>query len=137
MREKVLETKQLEMAKVVSILNAQIQQLENLTSKKETTGKSLENIYESGEELDIFGITSYKNFIAKVTNDIKIQEGTIANTRIILKSKQLEVNEAYKDVKILEKLKEKQEKSFYQHYEYVQAKEIDDIASTRYNRISA
>ena len=137
MREKVLETKQLEMAKIAGILNSQIQQLEGLFSRIENTKNSLETIYESDEELDIFEITSYKNFLGKVTNDVKIQERTIENTRIILKSKQVEVNAAFKEVKILEKLKEKQEKSFYQNYEYIQSKEIDDIASTRYHRVSA
>ena len=137
MREKVLETKQLEMAKIAGLLNSQIQQLEGLFSRIENVKTSLESIYESDEELDIFEITSYKNFLGKVTNDVKIQERTIENTRIILRSKQVEVNAAFKEVKILEKLKEKQEKSFYQNYEYVQSKEIDDIASTRYHRVSA
>ena len=134
MREKFLEQKQLEMAKVLSVLNIQIQKLENLLSQKETTRNSLENIYATSEELDIFGITNYKNFLSKLINDVKIQEGTIENTKNILKFKQMEVNEAHKEVKILEKLKEKQEKKFYQHYEYVQAKEIDDIATTRYKK---
>lgn len=136
MREKVLETKQLEMAKVVSVLNSQIQKLDNIHSQQETARNQLESIYESGEELDIFGITNYKNFLSKVINDAKIQETIIANTKTFLKLKQMEVNEAHKEVKILEKLKEKQEKSFYQHYEYVQGKEIDDITSTRYQRVA-
>ena len=134
MREKVLEEKQLEMAKIVDFLNQQITKLENLKSKKETTRVSLENIYEQDEALDIFGITNYKNFLGKITNDIKNQEATIENIKNVLQMKQKEVNEAYKEVKVLEKLREKQEKQFYQHIEYVQAQEIDDIASTRYKR---
>lgn len=134
MREKVLEEKQLEMAKIVDFLNQQITKLDDLKSKKETTRISLENIYENGDALDIFGITNYKNFLGKITNDIKIQDAAIENIKNVLKMKQAEVNEAYKEVKVLEKLREKQEKKFYQHIEYVQAQEIDDIASTRYNR---
>jgi len=134
MKEKTLEEKQLEMAKIVEILNKQIQKLENLNSQKENTKISLENIYENGEALDIFEITNYKNFLGKITNDIKVQEGVIENTKNFLKIKQMEVNEAYKEVKVLEKLKEKQEQKFYKHYEYVQAQEIDDISSTRYKR---
>ena len=137
MRAKVLEKKQLEMAEVVGILNAQIQKREDLLSKKENSKQSLEAIYESEEELDIFGITNYKNFLGKITNDVRIQDGIIDNTRIILKGKQLEVNEAYKEVKVLEKLKEKQEKTFLQNYMDAQAKELDDIASTRFKRIPA
>jgi len=137
MREKALETKRLEMAKVISILNVQVEKLENLTNKKEVTKDALNEIYAREEEIDIFGITNYKNFLSKITNDVRVQEGVIENTRTILKIKQKEVNNALKEVKVLEKLKEQQEKKFYQHYEYVQAKEIDDISSTRYNRAIA
>ena len=134
MREKVLEEKQLEMAKIVDFLNQQITKSENLKSKKETTKASLEAIYENGEALDIFGITNYKNFLGKITNDIRNQEGVIENVKSVLRVKQTEVNNAYKEVKVLEKLKETQEKKFYQHIEYVQAQEIDDISATRYKR---
>lgn len=136
MREKVLEQKQLEMARVVNALNLQIQRLEDLVSRQQTTRINLEKIYESDEELDILGVTNYKNFLSKLINDAKIQEGVVENTRNILKFKQMEVNDAHKEVKVLEKLKEKQENKFYQHYEYVQAKEIDDISSTRYHRVA-
>lgn len=135
MREKALEQKQLEMARVVSVLNQQIEKLENLLSQKELTRINLEKIYEQDEELDILGVTGYKTFLSKLINDVKVQEGIIENTRNVLKFKQKEVTDALKEVKILEKLKENQEKKFYQHYEYVQSKEIDDIASTRYQRV--
>lgn len=137
MREKVLEEKQLEMAKILHVLNDQINALENLLSKKEATKTSLERIYEGEANLDILEITNYKNYLSKIINDAKFQERIIENTKMILHSKRCEVNEALKEVKVLEKLKEKQEAKFYQHYEYVQAKEIDDIASTRYHRIPA
>lgn len=136
MREKFLQEKQLEMARIVSALNAQIEKLDSLLAKKVNTRNSLESIYESSQELDILEVTNYKNYLSKVINDVKIQEGIISNTKIMLQAKRNEVSEALKEVKVLEKLKEKQEKKFYQHYEYVQAKEIDDIASTRYQRVA-
>lgn len=135
MREKKLEEKRLEMAKIIAQLNEQIQKQEELITKVETSQKSLEKIYEGSEELDILEIRNYKDFLAKVASDIKTQEETIKKTRNALRFKQLEVTEALKEVKVLEKLKETQEKKFYQHYEYVQAKEIDDIATTRYKRV--
>jgi len=51
--------------------------------------------------------------------------------------KQLEVTDALKEVKILEKLKETQEKKFYQEILYTEAKELDDIASTRFKKVPA
>lgn len=137
MREKALEQKRLEMARIVNVLNQQIQRLENLLNQSEQTRINLEKIYNSDEELDILGVTGYKNFLSKLINDVKIQEGIISNTKNVLKFKQIEVNNALKEVKVLEKLKENQEKKFYKHYEYVQAKEIDDIASTRYQAVAS
>lgn len=136
-REKKLEDKRREMAKVIAQLNEQNQKLEELFSKQTNAKDSLENIYSSGEELDILEITNYKDYLGKIIVDAKNQEQIIEKTKITLRIKQMEVTQALKEVKILEKLKETQEKKFYQHYEYVQAKEIDDIASTRYNKVSA
>lgn len=137
MRQKTLEDKQLEMAQIVKALNTEIEKLEGLFSKKEITKDNLNSIYESENELDILFITNYKDFLGKIALDIAKQEQVIKNVRIILRSKQQEVAEAYKEVKIMEKLKEKQEKDFYQNYQHLEAKELDDIASTRYHRMSA
>ena len=57
---------------------------------------------------------------------------TIENTKKVLKIKQNEVNEALKEVKVLEKLKETQSEKFYKAIEKKEAEEIDDIATTRY-----
>lgn len=134
MREKKLEDKRREMARVISVLNEQIQMQENLIQRADTSRKSLENIYEGSEELDITEITNYKDYLGKMINEVKKQDTVIEHTRNVLKLKQIEVTNALKEVKILEKLKETQEKKFYQEYEYIQGKEIDDIASTRYKQ---
>ena len=134
MREKKLENKRREMAEVIKQLNEQNEVLEELISKQTNVRGGLEKIYNSGEELDILEVTNYKDYLGKVIVDAKNQGLIIEKTQYLLRFKQLEVTEALKDVKVFEKLKETQEKKFYQHYEYVQAKEIDDIASTRYNR---
>lgn len=134
MREKTLETKRLEMAKVIAKLNEQNQKLEEFISKKDFAKNCLERIYEGSEELDITKITNYKDYIGKMITESKNQEKVIEQTTYQLRFKQHEVTEALKEVKILEKLKETQEKKFYQEYEYIQAKEIDDIASTRYKK---
>ena len=135
MREKTLENKRQEMASVIKTLNIQIEKQDLLIGKKDSVRSSLEKIYSGGQELDIFEVTNYKNFIGKMDNAIRIQRGVIENTKKILKVKQLEVNIALKDLKVLEKLKEKQEKKFYDHYNYLEMKELDDIASTRYKRV--
>lgn len=134
MREKKLEDKRREMALVIAKLNEQNQQLAELIQRQENAKTTLEGIYSSGRELDILEVTNYKNYLGKMITDSKNQQIVIGRTKNLLRFKQMEVTEALKEVKILEKLKETQEKKFYEHYNYVQAKEIDDIASTRYKK---
>ncbi len=131
MREKTLEDKRLEMAQVVKRLNVQIERLEDLKAKQERLTTELNGIYDNSE-IDIGGIYTYKSFIAKLFDDIRNQEKIISEWRKLLRIKQNEVNEALKQVKILEKLKEKEEKKFNDFINYQEAKEIDDIVTTRY-----
>ena len=134
MREKKLEDKRREMALVIAKLNEQNQYLQAIIEKQASVKTSLESIYNGGRELDITEVTNYKNYLGKAIVDAKNQEIIIGRTKNLLRFKQLEVTEALKEVKILEKLKETQQKKFYEHYNYVEAKEIDDIASTRYKK---
>ena len=131
MREKTLEDKRLEVAQVVKRLNVQIERLEDLKAKQERLTTELNGIYDNSE-IDIGGIYTYKSFIAKLFDDIRNQEKIISEWRKLLRIKQNEVNEALKQVKILEKLKEKEEKKFNDFINYQEAKEIDDIVTTRY-----
>lgn len=123
------------MAVVVAKLNDQLEALENLMSRQESIKNNIEFIFDDGKDLNIQEITNYKDYLGKVIVDAKNQEQVIEQTRYSLKFKQFEVQEALKEVKILEKLKETQEKKYYQNYEYIQAREIDDIASTRYKKV--
>ena len=52
----------------------------------------------------------------------------------LLEIKRAEVNEVLKEKKVLEKLKENQQKKYYQEFEEYQRRELDDIASSRYRR---
>lgn len=131
MREKELEQKQMEMAKIVAALNAQIEKLQNILSAQERNSKELESLYDA-DELDIMQVEGHRTYGIKLTDDAKNQERIISNTKAILQKKQEEVQEAYKKVETLKKLKEKQEQEFYKEYLYLEMKEIDDITSARF-----
>ena len=64
----------------------------------------LEFIYNDGKVLNITEVTSYKDYLGKLIANAKDQEKIIEQTRYLLKFKQLEVTEALKAVKVLEKL---------------------------------
>jgi len=131
MREKELEQRQQEMASIVKTLNGQMEVLGKINTREKEILTSLDNMYDSGQ-IDILTIAGSKNFLIKLANDAKNQTRIVEHTRAIIKMKQFEINEAYKKVKVLEKLKEKQETEYYQTYEKKEAMEIDDLVTTRY-----
>ena len=87
MREKELEQRQMEMAKIVTALNAQQEKLQNIFLAQTKNSEELEGLYTAGE-LDIVQIEGHRDFGIKLISDAKNQERIIANTKSILKMKQ-------------------------------------------------
>lgn len=131
MREKELEQRQMEMAKIVSALNQQQEKLQDIFRAQEKNTGEMEALY-TAEELDIMQIEAHRDFSIKLVNDARNQERIIENTKAILQRKQEEVKKAHQQVEILKKLKEKQEKEFYKEFLHLEMKEIDDITSARF-----
>lgn len=130
-REKTLEDKRLEMAQVIQLLNEQQDGLGKLLAKQDAYKEELESL-SLEDDLNVFSLANFKNYMVNLQTQIKQQEANIENTKKALRVKQDAVNEALKDVKVLEKLKEKQSQKFYRDIEMKEANEIDDISTTRY-----
>ncbi len=130
-REKTLEDKRLEMAQVIQLLNEQQEGLERLLAKQGSYKEELESL--SLEDiLNVFALANFENYMVTLQEQITQQKFTIENTKKALRVKQEAVNEALKDVKVFEKLKEKQSQKFYRDIEMKEANEIDDISTARY-----
>lgn len=132
LREKALEDKRLEMAKVIKLLNDYQIELEALEKKYLSYKGKIEDISISNEIVNISELASYTSYMFQLEQQMKEKEITIENTRKVLKIKQNEVNEALKEVKVLDKLKETQSKKFYDAIYKKEAEEIDDIVTARY-----
>ena len=130
LKEKKLEDERLKLAGIISVLESQKDILLEMNEKKEYLEAQLENITNS-QVLDIQNVVGYKNFLNQTAQDIKMQFEIIKKTQFELEEQQIKVNEAYREVKVLEKLKEKQYKNFLFEYEQTQIKEIDDITISR------
>ncbi len=130
-REKTLEDKRLEMAQVIQLLNEQQEGLERLIAKQASYKDELESL-SLEDDLNVFALANFKNYMVNLQEQITQQEHNIENTKKALIVKQEAVNEALKDVKVLEKLKEKQSQKFYKDIEMKEANEIDDISTARY-----
>ena len=130
-REKELEERQMELAKILAALNAQREKLQGIFNAQDENKTHLEGICTS-EDVDISQVEMYRDYGLKLITDAKNQERIIANTESILKVKQNEVRIAHQKVEVLKKLKEKQEKEYYKEFLQAETKEIDDITSARF-----
>ena len=132
MRENELEQRQMEMAKIIAVLNKQKQELQDIINSQNLNSENLETLY-TLDSLDIQQIEAHKSYGLKLVVDAHNKERIIANTKLLLEKKQNEVREAHKKVEILKKLKEKQETEFYKEFLNTEIKEIDDLTSARFN----
>ncbi len=133
-KEKLLEEKLLELSKVQRGLQDAIDKQKTLESYQAEINEALLHVFQSGNDLDLIEVQRYKDFINKLIVDISNQKVVVQNITKVLEIKRREVNEVLKEKKVLEKLKENQQKKFYQEVEYHQRMELDDIASSRYAR---
>lgn len=132
LRERTLEDKRLEMAKVIKLLNDYQDELKALQGKFSSYREEFETIISSESTVDVSQLTGYNGYLFNLEQEIKDKQMTIENTKKVLLVKQQEVNEALKDVKVLEKLKENQSQKFYEMIDKKEASEIDDIVTARY-----
>ena len=119
------------MAQVIQLLNEQQDGLGKLLAKQDAYKEELESL-SLEDDLNVFSLANFKNYMVNLQTQIKQQEANIENTKKALRVKQDAVNDALKDVKVLEKLKEKQSQKFYRDIEMKEANEIDDISTARY-----
>ena len=132
MRQNELEQRQMEMAKILSVLNKQEAELQAIRNAQLLNSEQMEHLYNL-ETLDIQQVESHRQYGLKLTVDETNKLRIISNTKALLARKQIEVREAHKKVEVLKKLKEKQEKEYYKEFLDSEIKEIDDITSARFN----
>ena len=123
----------MEMAKILAVLNQQQEKLQSIFQEQEKNSEELNSLYNTSD-LDIVQIEGHRAYGIKLVQDAVNQERIIANTKSILEKKQIEVREAHQKVEVMRKLKENQEKEYYQEFLHAETKEIDDITTSRFNR---
>ncbi len=133
-KEKLLEQKLLELSKVQRGLQEAIQKQKTLESYQLEINQALLKVFQSGNDLDLVEVQRYKDFINKLLVDISSQKVVVQNITKLLEIKRKEVNDVLKEKKVLEKLKENQQKKYYQEFDQYQRSELDDIATSRYMR---
>ena len=131
MRENELQMRQMEMAKILTILNEQEQEKQKILQAQARNKDEMDALFMQ-DFLDLSQMESHRGFDIKLNVDIVNQQRKIDNTKAILERKKLEVAEAHRKVEVLKKLKEKQEDQYYKDFLASEVKEIDDITSARF-----
>ena len=135
LRAKKLDEKRLELAEIQKLISDEQKLKDDLELRKKNANEELIKLYSDENSLKIHEIELYKGFLAKTQIEINQKEEKIKQITFFLKAKQTEVNEALKEKKILEKLKEKEKEKYINDFLKLEAKELDDIASSRYERL--
>jgi len=133
-KAKKLEDEQLKLASLLEMLSSQQKILENMNAQSQKIFNELSVLLQS-ENIEVDKICNYKSFLHNVNLDIATQKELIQRTQINIEEQKIALGEAYKELKILENLKDKQEKAHYDHFEKMEVKEIDDITISRYKAL--
>lgn len=134
-KQKKLEDERIKLSKIMNELRAQKELLEKTIFEFEQNKKQADN-YVLKNNFHIEIITNFRLYGEKLAQKIKNQKEIIKKKELELKIQQKATNQAYIDVKTLEKLKEKQKEKYDKELLQEEFKMIDDIVSSRHLRIS-
>lgn len=133
LKSKILDEKLIELSKILSQIKTEEEILNELEEKQKSLNEKVLSVISNSANIDVEQVINLKNYLPKLEDKIKSQHQLICDMKNVLDLKQDEVNVAYRDKEILEKLKEKQKKTYYQEFEKAQSNELDDITISRYS----
>ena len=134
-KQKKLEDERIKLSKIMNELRAQKELLEKTIFEFEQNKRQADD-YVLKNDFHIEIITNFRLYGEKLAQKIKNQKEIIKKKELELKIQQKATNQAYIDVKTLEKLKEKQKEKYDKELLQEEFKMIDDIVSSRHLRIS-
>ncbi|MGA1868785.1 MAG: flagellar export protein FliJ [bacterium] len=125
--KKQTEAKQEEM-KLIAAKNIQ----KEYEQQKNTIIMQIQNM--QTHSIDPKNISLYQNFLRQLNRKISSQKRLIGALRKSLEKKQQELISAMQDRKIIEKLKEKEKKSWERKMRAVEQKELDNLSNAKFYR---
>ena len=133
LKSKILDEKLIELSKILSQIKAEEDILNELEEKQNSLNLEVLSLISNSSNVNIEQVVNLKNYLPKLEDKIKSQRQLINDMKNVLELKQDEVNAAYRDKEILEKLKDKQKNAYYKEFEITQNNELDDITICRYS----
>lgn len=135
LKQKALDDKMLELARITNVLNEAETTLQNHLDKQKSINSYLIDLYKKGEDLDLLEVQTNKDYIIQLSIKMEQQKQLIKQIRLAVNEKQKEVFEALKDRDILKKLKEKQKEHHQKEFEQKEMIELDDMTISRYKAV--
>ena len=133
MKTQKLNEKLTELSKMTILVNKEKSKLQDLYQKKEQMKNQVTELDpEQNNIIDVNYISLVSDYLPLLNNQIKNQDKIIKDMNEVLDLKQEEINLLYKEKKVLEKLKEKQQTDYYNSVDELINKELDDITISRY-----
>ncbi len=133
LKSKILDEKLIELSKILSQIKAEEDILNDLNEKQNSLNLEVLSLVSNSSNINVEQVINLKKYLPKLENKIKSQLQLINDMKNVLELKQDEVNAAYRDKEILEKLKDKQKNAYYKEFEKTQNNELDDITICRYS----
>lgn len=133
LKSKILDEKLIELSKILSQIKAEEDILNELEEKQNSLNLEVLSLISNSSNINVEQVVNLKNYLPKLEDKIKSQRQLINDMKNVLELKQDEVNAAYRDKEILEKLKDKQKNAYYKEFEITQNNELDDITICRYS----
>lgn len=119
-----------EFAEANMVLRAEEEKLEELVKRRADYEKNLKELYDG--PLNVREINDTSQAIETIKYMEKVQMVAIKNAELQVEKKREAMSEAVKDVKMHEKLKEKQFEEFRAEEAAKESKEIDELVSYRF-----
>ena len=133
-KEKKLEQKLLELARIVDTLNKEVEIEKQLVIERNTLQSKIVAMNAIDSPQSLFEIQNSRGYWGHLGTKIIAQREKIKNIEFFVQAKREEVNEALKEKRVLENLKEKDQERFYKEILAYENRELDDIATVRYMR---
>ena len=131
-KEKKLEQKLLELARIVDTLNKEVEIEKQLIIEQNTLQSKIVEISSIDSPQSLFEVQNSRGYWGCLGTKIIAQREKIKNIEFFVQAKRNEVNEALKEKKVLENLKEKELEKFYKEFLAYENRELDEIATVRY-----
>lgn len=133
-KAKKLEQKLLELARIVDTLNKEVEIEKQLVIEQNTLQSKIVEMSTIDTPQSLFEIQNSRGYWGNLGTKIIAQREKIKNIEYFVQAKREEVNEALKEKRVLENLKEKDQERFYKEFLAYENRELDEIATVRYMR---